>query len=67
MTWANQLPFVFVFKLRATLLLSGYMFNILPNGQCEPTASFDLIITKSLFERFISEFVHLVQLVSGGK
>ena len=58
---------VFVFTLRTTPLLPGYMSNILPNGQCERATSFDLIITRMFFERLISDFVHLVQLVSVGK
>ena len=58
---------VFIFTLRTTPSLPGYMSKILPNGQCERGTSFDLIITRSFFERLISDFVHLLRLVSVGK
>ena len=54
---------VFIFTLRTTPSLPGYMSNILPNGQCECGTSFDLIITRSFFEMLIPEFVDLVRLV----
>ena len=58
---------VFIFTLQNTPSLPGYTFNILPNGQGERGASFDLIIARSFFERLISKFVYLVLLVNVGK
>ena len=58
---------VFIFYTTNYSIATCIMSNILPTGQYERAASLDLVITRSFFERLISEFVHLTRLVSVGK